>query len=205
MGLQSAKGRELFKVAASFVTCIVTFSFDFEAIRLYKHYLSMLTSSYWIDHLHLLPHPEGGFYKETYRSKENVSSPSLPHRFVGDRSISTAIYFLLRSQDKSMFHKIKSDELWHFHTGSSLTIYVLDQSGLTTHKLGLDVAKGENPQVVIPADCWFGALVNEPDHYTLVSCTVAPGFHFSDFKLAHRAQLMREFPDHQALITRLTE
>jgi len=163
----------------------------------------MYSSSYWINHLQLLPHPEGGFYKETYRSKENISPRSLP-QFDEDRSVSTAIYFLLRSQDKSLFHRIKSDELWHFHAGSSLTLFVLGRSGVTVHRLGLDVEKGECPQVVIPAACWFGALVNEPDHYTLASCTVAPGFHFPDFQLAHRAALLREFPDQEALITQLT-
>jgi len=164
----------------------------------------MPNSEYWINHLKLLPHPEGGFFKETYRTSENIASPSLPDRFNGERSLSTAIYFLLRSQDKSLFHKIKSDELWHFHAGCSLTIYVLDQSGLTLHKLGLDVEKGESPQVVIPAMCWFGATVNEPNHYTLASCTVAPGFHFSDFELANREALLHEFSDHEALIKLLT-
>jgi len=103
-----------------------------------------------------------------------------------------------------MFHKIKSDELWHFHAGSSLTIYVLDKPGLSIHKLGLALEKGETPQVTIPAGSWFGANVNEPDHYTLASCTVAPGFHFSDFQLARRNALIEEFPDQQHLIEQLT-
>lgn len=164
----------------------------------------MHSADYWINHLQLLPHPEGGFYRETYRSPGNILPSSLPAQFNGARSISTAIYFLLRSQDRSMFHRIKSDELWHFHAGSSLTIYVLAMSGLITHKLGLAIENGENPQVVIPAGCWFGASVNEPDHYTLTSCTVAPGFYFSDFQLAHRDALIQEFPDQDALITQLT-
>src|SRR6478609_10368902 len=129
----------------------------------------MNSYEYWIQHLSLQPHPEGGFYKETYRSAENIPEQSLPAFFTGARSISTAIYFLLRSQDKSLFHRIKSDELWHYHAGSSLTIYVLDQAGVSIHKLGLDVEKGELPQVVIPATSWFGATVNEPHHYTLSS------------------------------------
>jgi predicted cupin superfamily sugar epimerase len=164
----------------------------------------MYSPTYWIDHLQLLPHPEGGFYKETYRSSENIPSVAIPTRFEGERSFSTAIYFLLRSQDKSMFHKIKSDELWHFHAGSSLTIYVLNESGLTLHKLGLDVAQGESPQVIIPAMCWFGATVNKPNRYTLASCTVAPGFHFVDFQLANRSLLLNEFPAHTELIKQLT-
>src|SRR6478735_4463721 len=103
----------------------------------------MHPSVYWINNLQRLPHPEGGLYKETYRSTENLLSP--PARFDGERSISRAVYFLLRSQDRSLCHKIKSDELWHFHAGSSLTIYVLDKSGLSIHKLGLALEKGENP------------------------------------------------------------
>jgi uncharacterized protein len=164
----------------------------------------MRTADYWIKHLQLLPHPEGGFYRETYRSRENISAQSLPMRFEGDRSFSTAIYFMLRSQDRSLFHKIKSDELWHFHDGSSLTIHVLHSSGVATCVLGLDVDAGQQPQVVIPADCWFGATVDKPDHYTLASCTVSPGFHFSDFELARRDRLILEFPDQAALIKRLT-
>jgi uncharacterized protein len=164
----------------------------------------MHTADFWINRLRLLPHPEGGFYRETYRALENISGSSLPERFGNDRSFSTAIYFLLRSPDKSRFHKIKSDELWHFHDGSSLTIHVLHPSGLTTCHLGLDVEAGQQPQVVIPADHWFGATVDEPDHYTLASCTVSPGFNFSDFELARRDRLIHEFPDQAPLIRRLT-
>src|SRR5687767_7071699 len=88
------------------------------------------TASFWIQSLGLLPHPEGGFFKENYRSGETVSASALPHRFKGDHSIATAIYFLLRSEDRSLFHRIQSDEIWHFYAGTSLSIYVLDESGL---------------------------------------------------------------------------
>src|SRR6478609_4781334 len=165
----------------------------------------MNSYEYWIQHLSLQPHPEGGFYKETYRSAENIPEQSLPAFFAGARSISTAIYFLLRSQDKSLFHRIKSDELWHFHAGGSLTIYVLNKSGLSLHKLGLHLEDGESPQVIIPAHCWFGAIVNEGNQYTLASCTVAPGFHFADFELAQRDALMKEFPNHETIIKQLTQ
>ena len=164
----------------------------------------MHTAEYWIENLQLLPHPEGGFYKETYRSDENITSAELAGRFDGVRSVSTAIYFLLRSQDMSSFHRIKSDELWHFHEGSPLTIYALHTSGLSLYKLGLDTTSGQSPQVTIPAQCWFGATVDMPDAYTVVSCTVAPGFHFHDFELAKRDALLQKFPDHAALIKRLT-
>ncbi len=168
-----------------------------------KH-LAMRPAEYWINHLQLRPHPEGGFYKETYRSKENIQLCGLPSRFASPRSFSTAIYFLLRSKDKSLFHRIKSDELWHFHSGSVLHIYVLNKAGITVFKLGDDLEKGESLQAIIPANCWFGAKVISPDAYTLSSCTVAPGFDFKDFELADQAVLLKKFPDHRDIITELS-
>src|SRR5688572_10263722 len=108
----------------------------------------MQTADYWIHHLNLAPHPEGGFYRETYRSKENIQLCGLPSRFPSPRSFSTAIYFLLRSQDKSLFHRIKSDELWHFHAGSALNIYLLEHGNLKIFKLGDNLEAGELLQVV---------------------------------------------------------
>jgi uncharacterized protein len=164
----------------------------------------MHSAEYWINHLGLEAHPEGGFYKETYRSDENISIAGLPDRFTGDRSFSTAIYFLLRSEDRSMFHRIKSDELWHFHAGGSLSIYVFDSYGLSIMKLGGNVEAGESLQVVIPAGCWFGAKVNEPDNYVLAGCTVSPGFDFNDFELADRKNLLDDFPHHEDVVIMLT-
>ena len=113
----------------------------------------MKSIDYWIDHLGLLPHPEGGYYKETYRSPEVLAASSLPNRFGGNRNYSTAIYFLLRSEDKSVFHRIKSDELWHFYQGSTLLIYVLRENELQIHRLGTNLEKGDSLQVAIPANC----------------------------------------------------
>lgn len=164
----------------------------------------MKSADYWITHLQLLAHPEGGFYKETYRAGETIPELGLPDRFSGARSLSTSIYFLLRSQDRSLFHRIKSDELWHYHAGDSLSIYVLSQDGLRVHTVGPAVDKGELLQVVVPANCWFGALVNQKNSYTLAGCTVAPGFDFEDFELAKRDVLIREYPGHGEIINRLT-
>jgi predicted cupin superfamily sugar epimerase len=164
----------------------------------------MKDAQYWIDHLQLNPHPEGGFYRETYRASETIPASVLPTRFGGSRNFSTAIYFLLRSQDRSMFHRIQSDELWHYHAGSSLTIYVLQKQQLITHKLGPDVDKGDTLQIVIPAGCWFGAKAEQPETYTLSGCTVAPGFDFQDFELADRKKLMNEFPAYSKVIEMLT-
>jgi predicted cupin superfamily sugar epimerase len=164
----------------------------------------MHPAEYWINQLKLFPHPEGGFYKETYRSTENIQLCGLPIRFASPRSFSTAIYFLLRSQDKSRFHRIKSDELWHFHYGSTLCIYVLHLDKVEVFKLGANVEEGDSLQVVIPANCWFGAHVTSPNTYALSSCTVAPGFDFKDFELADREKLLQEFPHHAEIIKALT-
>ena len=158
---------------------------------------------FWIEHLNLLPHPEGGFYKETYRSTEVLNHDQLPPRYKGARNFSTAIYFLLRSQDRSVFHRIQSDELWHFYAGTTLLIYVLTSDGLKIHRLGADPAQGDALQVLVPAGCWFGATVEKPDSYALCGCTVAPGFDFADFEMANRDELLKAFPDQEDIILKL--
>lgn len=164
----------------------------------------MHSFEFWIENLGLLPHPEGGFYKETYRSTEKFEQRQLPVRYKGPRNFSTAIYFLLRSQDRSVFHRIQSDELWHFYAGTTLLIYVLTTDGLKIHRLGADPLQGDSLQMLIPAGCWFGALVEKPNSYALCGCTVAPGFDFADFEMATRDELLEAFPDQQDIIMRLT-
>jgi len=159
---------------------------------------------YWINHLELQPHPEGGYYKELYRSSESISSAALPDRFKGDRSFSTSIYFLLRSEDRSVFHRIKSDELWHFYQGSTLLIYILQENELKILKLGSNLEKGESLQVVIPANCWFGSHVEQQNSFALCGCTVAPGFDFRDFEMADRRDLLKKYPGLEKEIIRLT-
>jgi predicted cupin superfamily sugar epimerase len=161
----------------------------------------METIDKWITNLNLQPHPEGGFFRETYRSAENVNAPP---RFDGTRSFSTAIYFLLRSEDRSVFHRIKSDELWHFYQGSRLLIYVLTDKGLTIHKLGSNPDQGESLQVLIPANSWFGALVEKPNSFALCGCTVSPGFDFRDFEMADRKELLKKYPGYEKEIIQLT-
>ncbi|MBX2901388.1 MAG: cupin domain-containing protein [Cyclobacteriaceae bacterium] len=159
---------------------------------------------FWIENFHLHPHPEGGFYKETYRSAEKTERSSLPARYEGARHFSTAIYFLLRSQDRSVFHRIQSDELWHFYAGTTLLIYVFEGTHLKTHRLGADPAKGDSLQVLIPAGCWFGAVLEAIDSYALCGCTVAPGFDFTDFEMATRKELLTTYPGHTEIIELLT-
>ncbi len=162
----------------------------------------MNTVDYWTNHLTLQPHPEGGFFKETYRAAETIGD--LPERFEGKRNFSTAIYFLLRSQDRSVFHRIKSDELWHFYQGSRLLIYVLTDQGLTVHKLGSNPDQGESLQVLIPANSWFGAHVEKQNSFALCGCTVSPGFDFQDFEMADRDELLKKYPGYEKEIIQLT-
>jgi len=158
----------------------------------------------WIEELVLQPHPEGGWYKEVYRSSEEIDAAGLPERFDGVRSFSTAIYFLLAGDNFSAFHRIKSDEMWHFYAGDGLMVQIIAPNGdLSAIKLGNQPKAGETFQGVVPAGSWFAA---EPKGggYGLVGCTVAPGFDFADFEMADRDELQAEFPQHRELIRRLT-
>lgn len=163
-----------------------------------------MNASYFIEHLYLQPHPEGGFFKETYRSAETLSSQCLPERFNGERSYSTSIYFLLQKGDYSAFHRIKSDECWHFYDGGTLLIHIIDQQGnYSCIRLGRNVHEGEIFQFVVPALCWFASEPAWGTDFTLVGCTVAPGFDFSDFEMAKAETLSNSYPQHQPLIDRL--
>ncbi len=147
-----------------------------------------MTASQWIELLHLQPHPEGGHFRESYRSTEWIRKQDLPERFSGDRSFSTAIYFLLERDEFSALHRIKQDEVWHFYDGSSLTIHIIETAGTySTIRLGRRIDFGETPQAVVPAGYWFGATVTDQTGFALVACTVAPGFDFADFELPTRA------------------
>ena len=162
-------------------------------------------AGYWIEKLGLAEHPEGGYFRRIYRSRELIHKDCLPERYGGERSLSTAIVYLLKGSQFSALHRIKSDEVWHFYAGSSLTLYIIDGVGsLGQKKLGRDPDKGESFQELMEAGCWFGATVDDPDSYSLVGCTVAPGFEFDDFELGDRQTLTDLYPQHQLLIARLT-
>ncbi|MDD5456189.1 MAG: cupin domain-containing protein [Candidatus Margulisbacteria bacterium] len=162
-------------------------------------------ASYWIKALKLQTHPEGGFYKETYRSREVIPKTGLPARYNKERCFFTSIYYLLRSRDKSCLHRLKSEEIWHFFAGRSLTISMISPAGeLQRVKLGRNLEKKETLQVVVPANHWFGATVDHKSSYTLIGCTVAPGFDFEDFELAKKEQLRKEYPELQKIIETLT-
>jgi len=162
-------------------------------------------AAYWIKKLQLTRHIEGGSFREVYRSTLSVPQDSLPILFQGDRSISTSIYFLLEKGQFSAFHRIASDELWHFYSGGALLIYEINHSGgLVMHRLGPDAENGEMFQTVVRAGNWFASVPAEGSDYSLAGCTVAPGFDFADFELADREALSGQYPSHAALIRALT-
>lgn len=155
--------------------------------------------------LNLKPHPEGGFYAETYRAAESVAAPPLPARYGGPRALSTAIYFLLTAQSCSVMHRLKSDEVFHFYDGDPVEMLLLPpDGGGSVHVLGTDLAAGERPQAVVPAGCWQGARVRPGGRFALLGCTVAPGFDFADFEVGERGELTDRFPGHGGLIGALT-
>lgn len=154
-----------------------------------------------IARLGLQPHPEGGYYRETYRAADIVHRTGAS----AGRSASTAIYYLLCDDAWSAWHRIRSDEVWHFYAGGPLRVHVLDgQGGLVTHRLGNAIVDPDCVfQAVVPAGCWFAAERVHADRYTLAGCTVAPGFEFSEFELADADRLAADHPAHRALIARL--
>ena len=165
----------------------------------------MADAQYWIDHLRLKPHPEGGFFRESYRSSVVIPEPALPTTFRGPRSASTAIYFLLAGEDFSALHRLTSDEVWHFYAGSPLLVHSIDPNGnYSVIRLGQNAQANEHFQCVIPGGHWFGSCLEWPDTYALVGCTVAPGFDFSDFEMARRADLLAQYPQHKDVIHNLT-
>jgi uncharacterized protein len=151
-------------------------------------------AAYWINQLNLQKHPEGGWYKEIYRSKESFPAFLLHKDFNGTRDFSTSIYYLLEKDNFSAFHRIKSDELWHFYTGSSgVEIVTIENGTLLHYFLGNNPEKGECFQVIIPKNTWFAARLINRKGFALTGCTVSPGFHFDDFELA-TDKLLEDFP-----------
>jgi predicted cupin superfamily sugar epimerase len=160
------------------------------------------SANYWIEHLGLEQHPEGGFFREVYQSGEFIQKKGLPGRYSSFRPFSTSIYFLLKSDQFSAFHRLKSDEIWHFYTGSPLILCMLLQNGKSmTVNLGNDPLKKELFQFAIPKGIWFAARPALKDSYSLLGCTVAPGFDVDDFELGSKAHLLRLFPQHKDLIS----
>lgn len=155
----------------------------------------------YIKELALIPHPEGGFYREIYRSPDVFT----PEYLNTERSYMTSIYFLLRSGEFSSFHRLRSDELWYYHLGSPVSIYILDEeSNLHQHTLGKNLSKGEELQVVFRKGTWFATTPAEENSFSLFGCAVSPGFHFDDFELGNRLTLHEKFPQFHELIEKFT-
>ncbi|MET0594353.1 MAG: cupin domain-containing protein [Polyangiaceae bacterium] len=155
-----------------------------------------------IARLELSPHPERGFFGETYRAKTSVAASTHP----AARSASTAIYFLVTSDERATFlHRLLSDEVFHLYEGGPLDIVRLFPNGESdVVRLGLDLAAGERPQAVIPAGTWFGTELAPGASHCLVGCTVAPGFDFADFELAEGPELAARYPAMADRIARLS-
>jgi predicted cupin superfamily sugar epimerase len=157
----------------------------------------MITKEYWIQHLDMKPHPEGGFFKEVFRSGISAKKDELPIGYKSERRLATSIYYLLRSGEISKMHRLKSDELWYFHFGGSLKVIYIDHEGKKFTKiLGDNPEKAETFYLHIPAGNMFAAEVIEPDSYTLVSCVVTPGFEFDDFEMFEKDDLIQAYPKH---------
>jgi len=155
--------------------------------------------------LQLQPHPEGGFYRETYRCSEKLEPSALSDRYVGSRAVSTCIYYMLTRNTFSVMHRVASDEIYHFYSGQALEMLLLYPSGKSEVVIvGSDVAAGQMPQFVIPNGVWQGSRVSGGGEFALVGATVAPGFDFADFEEGSYEQLVGQFPDRADLLRALT-
>lgn len=158
----------------------------------------MQTIEQLIEALQLEPHPEGGFYRSTIRDEEKLQLAR------GERPLYTSIYFLLRSQDISHLHRLQSDEVWYYHGGSALTIHMIHPDGTyEAKKLGINIANGEQPQILVEKGTIFGSSVEAEDTYGLVGCMVAPGFDFVDFELFTQQELLELYPQHERIIKKM--
>ncbi|WCT13900.1 cupin domain-containing protein [Mucilaginibacter jinjuensis] len=154
------------------------------------------TSVYWIKHLDFQPHPEGGFYKEVFRSGITVNRGPLL------KQACTSIYYLLEGKDYSGFHRLASDEIWYFHKGTPLCIHVINEAG-DYYSYELSDTNTGNLSVVIEAGLWFAAEIPLGESFTLVSCAVAPGFEFAEFEMAEVDTMRMLYPQHSGLLERL--
>jgi uncharacterized protein len=158
-----------------------------------------------IEKLNMQEHTEGGWFLEVYRSNIELNHSALPEQYKSNRNLATSIYYAISSDNPSRFHRLNSDEFWHFHLGSQVNIHTITRQGeYKIIKLGNNILSGEQPFALIPAGVWFGATVSENDSYSLVGCTVVPGFEYEDFEKAKQEDLIKLFPQHSEIIKQLT-
>jgi predicted cupin superfamily sugar epimerase len=159
--------------------------------------VNIQNAEYWISHLNLVPHPEGGFYKEVFRSRIEILKKGSPE----EKQAITSIYYLLQGADYSAFHRLASDEIWYYHQGEPLFIYELTITGLLiTHELS-DREQG-HLSVVIEAGSWFAASIPSAKGFSLVSCAVAPAFNYREFEMADKDALKHLYPQHTPVVER---
>ena len=166
-------------------------------------YCMDVKAKYYIDKLKLISHPEGGYYREIYRSGEYINLEGLPKRYKSKRVFSTSIYFLLQGKQVSKFHRLKSDEVWHFYDGSQVIIYLLNNN-MERIIMGKDIAEGNKFQFTVEKNNWFAAELINKKSFALLGCSVSPGFDFNDFELAEKKYLLKKYSQHEAVINRLT-
>lgn len=155
----------------------------------------MKNAEYYIKNLEMIPHVEGGYFKESFLSEDNVRE---------NKKLWSSIYFLLRTGEVSNFHRLKSDELWYYHDGEALTIYMITPEGeFITKQLGTDIENGESPQVLVPKGHIFGSAMNK-EGFSLVGCMVAPAFEYEEFELFEREYLLNLYPKYKDIILKLT-
>lgn len=161
--------------------------------------LNKKNEAYWIEHLDMEEHPEGGYFKEVLKSAKVIRLDDKRKR-----AYYSSIYFLLNDQSPSHFHRLKDDELWFFHEGEALSVHVILENGeYLIHRLGLDLQAGEKPQIMVPGGSIFGSSVGKDKAYSLVSCVVSPAFDFQDFELFTQDELLKIYPQHKTIIKRL--
>jgi hypothetical protein len=166
----------------------------------------MISPEQIIQLFQLQPHPkEGGFFRETYRSEEQIAPQALPARYQGPRCHGTAIYYLLTPNTFSALHRLASDEIFHFYLGDPVRMLQLHPQGRAeTLILGQDVVAGQQLQVLAPRNVWQGSHLLDGGRFALLGCTVAPGFEYQDYEHGVREQLVRDYPSQEELIRRLT-
>lgn len=158
-----------------------------------------------IEKLSLQPHPEGGFFREIYRSIDEIKKNGLPDRYKTDRNAGTSIYYMLEGEQFSSFHKLKSDETWHFYIGSPIILHLISRKGeYSKIILGQKILEDELFQFTIINGTWFAAEVKDKKSYSLVGCAVYPGFDFADFEMGDKEKLIKQFPQHKELIDKFT-
>ena len=158
-----------------------------------------------VERFELVPHPEGGYFREVYRSRTLLRHPGIPAGTAAERAAGTLIYFLLAGEDFSAFHRVRfSDEIWHLYDGGPLELHLINSGGQLVHRrLTSDVLQGE-PTAVVPAGTWQSARLAAGARFALGGCSVAPGFQFEDFEMPPAAELIARFPRHADNIRELT-